>query len=51
MELNTLIEAFLSNKNIFDPFLDKKVMEKYVGYLDGRNTQRNIEKIKSLLER
>lgn len=33
----------------FDKFLDKSVMEKYVGYLDGGNLDRNLDFIYKLL--
>ena len=35
----------------YDAFLDRTVMEKYIGFLDGRNLDRNLEFIYELLER
>lgn len=42
------LEMFYCNSPIYDAFLDKKVMGKYVGYLDGKSTERNIDFIYSL---
>ncbi len=44
------IERFYNKDPIYEAFLDKKVMEKYVGCLDGKSTDRNIDFIYSLLE-
>ena len=35
----------------FDAFLDRAVMEKYIGPLDGKNLERNLEFIYNLLDR
>ena len=46
MEPETLehrIHDFYEGSAIFDAFLDKKVLEKYIGPLDGKNLERNIE--------
>ncbi len=48
-ELSNFINLFLEGSDIFEPFLQKKVMEKYIGPLDGQNTEKNIEFIYSLL--
>jgi hypothetical protein len=50
--VSELKQAFVDFKNAhsrFDQFLDRKVMEKYIGPLDGKNTVRNIEFIYGLL--
>jgi len=49
-----LKEAFLdfkNHRNRFDAFLDKAVMEKYIGPLDGQNLERNLSFIYKLLEK
>ena len=49
-----LIQAFYdftTNPTRYDAFLDRKIMEKYVGSLDGNNTQRNLDYIYTLLEK
>ena len=48
-----LKQAYLDFKafhNRFNPFLNKSVLEKYVGPLDGQNTMRSINFIYDLLE-
>ena len=35
----------------FDKFLDRKVMEKYVGPMDGKNRERNLDFIDALLSK
>jgi hypothetical protein len=48
-----LKQAFIDFKNghsRFDGFLDRSVMEKYIGPLDGNNTSRNIDYIYGLLD-
>ena len=50
--VNDLKQAFLDFKQTspcFDAFLDKSVMEKYVGPLDGKNLERNLGFIYGLL--
>ncbi len=50
--VNALKEAFHEFKagNVrFDPFLKKSVMEKYIGPLDGKNLQRNLDFVYKLL--
>ncbi|SDM88117.1 hypothetical protein SAMN05421813_12716 [Daejeonella rubra] len=47
--LKEKILAFYNSEPIFDLFLNKKVMEKYIGPLDGKNTARNIDFINSLI--
>ena len=42
------IDMFYDRHPIYDAFRQKKVLEKYVGPLDGRNTARNTEFIYSL---
>lgn len=41
---------FMAGSNRFDAFLDKGVMEKYIGPLDGRNLERNLDFVLELLE-
>lgn len=48
-ELHNSISAFYEADTVFSEFLKKEVLEKYIGFLDGRNTQRNIEFISSLV--
>ena len=51
--VDELKQAFIDFKNSnsrFDGFLDKTVMEKYIGPLDGKNTARNIDYIYDLLD-
>ncbi|MFZ2197194.1 MAG: hypothetical protein WAV13_05630 [Thermodesulfovibrionales bacterium] len=43
------IELFYERDHIFDAFMDKKVLEKYVGPPDGKNVERNMDFIYSLL--
>lgn len=45
------IKLFYSGDKIFDLFLDKKILEKYIGPLDGLNTKRNINFINKLIEK
>ena len=52
--VNALKQAFLDFKMVnprFDAFLDKSVMEKYVGPLDGKNLERNLDFIYGLLNK
>ena len=49
-----LIQAFYDYQNShkrYDAFLDRKVMEKYIGPLDGNNLQRNLQFIHNLLDK
>lgn len=48
-ELEQALLDFLSGSPRFDSFLSKSVMEKYVGPLDGRNLQRNLDFVLKLL--
>jgi hypothetical protein len=45
------MEMFYGNDSIYEAFLDKKVMGKYIGCLDGKSTERNIDFIYSLVDR
>ena len=50
--VDELIQAFIDYQNShsrYDGFLERKVMEKYVGPLDGKNLQRNLDYIYFLL--
>jgi hypothetical protein len=48
-ELVGAIEDFRAGNDRFDAFLRREVMEKYIGPLDGRNLERNLEYIEKLL--
>ena len=50
-ELESCIEQFYGNSPIFNSFLQKDTLEKYIGKLDGRNKNRNIKFIKDLVDR
>ena len=41
-DLEQSLRDFLSGSTRFAPFLDKRVMEQYIGPLDGRNLERNV---------
>jgi hypothetical protein len=52
--VNALKQAFLDFKKgdaRFDAFLEKTVMEKYIGPLDGKNLERNLDFIYGLLDK
>jgi hypothetical protein len=49
-ELLKILLLIGSNINIFNNFLDLNEMERYIGPLDGYNTQRNLSFIESLIE-
>lgn len=40
---------FQSEHERYEPFLEKSIMEKYVGHLDGKNLERNLAYIRNLL--
>jgi len=44
------IKLFYEGSEEFELFMDKKVIEKYVGPLDGGNTQRNIDFITKIID-
>jgi UDP-N-acetylglucosamine 2-epimerase len=49
---NDLIQAFYDFQNKHERyklFLDRKIMEKYIGFLDGKNLERNLEFIENIL--
>lgn len=48
-DLELKMEAFYAKSDIYAPFMDRKVMEKYIGPLDGNNLKRNLDFIYSLL--
>jgi hypothetical protein len=50
-DLTAAVRDFRSGSVRYDAFLDRKVMEKYIGFLDGKNLDRNLEFIYELLER
>ena len=47
--LQEKIPLFYNGSNIFDAFMEKTVLEKYIGPLDGKNKQRNLEFIMELV--
>lgn len=52
--IDDIKQAFLDfkEKHIrYNDFLDKKVMEKYIGFLDGNNSKRNIDFIFNILNK
>jgi len=48
-DLKMNIELFYEGDRVFDTFMDNNVLEKYVGPLDGRNLERNMNFVYSLL--
>lgn len=50
-DLISAIRDFKKQSSRFDDFMDKKIMEKYVGPLDGGNLKRNFEFVVGLLEK
>ena len=50
-DLSRAINDFQNNHPRFDAFLDRKVMEKYIGPLDGKNLERNLDFIYELLKK
>lgn len=50
-ELLTAVNDFFNKSDRFDKFLDKKVLEKYIGPLDGGNLKRNIDFIYQLINK
>lgn len=52
--VNDLIQALSDFKSIhprYNAFLDRSVMERYIGPLDGNNMQRNVDYVYELLEK
>jgi hypothetical protein len=49
-ELVELLKLFRQKSDVFEPFMNKNVLEKYIGPLDGNNTQRNVDFIYKILE-
>jgi len=50
-ELQVAVQDFQKGKKRFDFFLKKSVMEKYIGALDGKNMERNLDFIYKCLEK
>jgi hypothetical protein len=50
-DLAEKIDAFYDQDSIYEPFKEKKVLEKYVGPLDGKNLKRNMDFIYSLISK
>lgn len=49
-DLTRALHDFLEGNSRFDKFLDKAVMEKYIGPLDGKNLERNLDFVLSWLK-
>ncbi|WP_426668529.1 hypothetical protein ACPPVU_20185 [Mucilaginibacter sp. McL0603] len=49
IELMHLFQLFYEKSPEFELFKSKDVMKKYIGYLDGNNTSRNVEFIRNLV--
>jgi CDP-glycerol glycerophosphotransferase (TagB/SpsB family) len=49
-DLVTAVTDFLAGHDRFDAFLQREVMEKYIGPLDGGNVERNLNQIYGLLQ-
>lgn len=49
-ELEQALHDFIAADNRFDAFLDKAVMEKYIGPLDGKNLERNLDFVTGFLD-
>lgn len=49
-DLIVAIDDFRTGHHRYDAFLERTVMEKYIGSLDGHNLQRNLDYIYELLE-
>lgn len=50
-DLMQSIKDFLENKESFNTFMNKGVMEKYIGPLDGQNLDRNFNFVMQLLDK
>ncbi len=48
-DLAQKMETFFKGDTMFDAFKDKRVLEKYMGPLDGENSRRNMDFIYSLI--
>jgi hypothetical protein len=48
-ELDKALQDFHAGSDRFAPFMDRKVLEKYVGPLDGKNLDRNYEQVLKML--
>ena len=48
-QLYDKLNSFFTNPTVFKPFMEKDILEKYIGFLDGNNTERNIDFINKIL--
>jgi hypothetical protein len=48
-DFSAAFRDFLAGGPRFDAFLERATMEKYIGFLDGRNTERNLEQIRRMI--
>jgi len=54
LNIGDMIQAFYdfkTNSKRYESFLNPKIMEQYIGYLDGNNLKRNIDFIYKILEK
>ena len=49
-ELKYAFNDFQNNNSRYNEFLKKETLEKYIGFLDGKNLKRNIDFVNELLE-
>ena len=49
-EIEAMVMAFLRGDSIFNDFLSRDVIEKYIGPIDGGNLDRNIHFIYQLVD-
>jgi hypothetical protein len=49
-ELFELMKDFNSDSQAYRNFMDPATLEKYIGFIDGGNLQRNIKAIEGMLE-
>lgn len=49
-ELYDKLKLFYEDDSIYYQFMDKEIIEKYIGFIDGKNTKRNFDFINKLIE-
>lgn len=49
-ELQEKIDLFYNGSNVYDSFIEKSIIEKYIGPIDGKNTRRNMDFIMELAQ-
>jgi hypothetical protein len=50
LELKNKILSFYKNPLIFEDFMQREILEKYIGPLDGNNCKRNLDFIKNIIK-